>query len=65
MKGLIKVVVFSLLPNFAFASVLNAVNLDPRAANICGKTGYDRGGSNYDYDGSGKFSTLVDCSKRC
>lgn len=62
---LTKAILLSLLSGSTFASVVNTANLDRRAANICGKTGYDRGASNYDYDGSGKFSTLADCSKRC
>lgn len=62
---LTKAILFSLLPSSALAGVLNAANLGPRAADICGKKGYDRGSSNYDYDGSGKLSTFADCSKRC
>ncbi|KAG6354058.1 hypothetical protein INS49_005029 [Diaporthe citri] len=64
-----KAVLFSFLSSSALAGVLNAAHhaahLDRRAADICGKKGYDRGASNYDYDDSGKFSTLADCSKRC
>lgn len=66
---LTKTILLSLLSGFALAGVLNGAHhgshLDRRAADICGKRGYDRGASNYDYDSSGKFSTLTDCSKRC
>lgn len=66
---LIKTILFSLLSSPALAGLLNpahyAAHLERRAADICGKKGYDRGASNYDYDSSGKFSTLADCSKRC
>lgn len=64
-----KTILFSLLPSSALAGVLNgahhAAHLDRRGADICGKKGYDRGEANYDYDSSGKFSTLAGCSKRC
>lgn len=63
------VILFSFLSSSALAGVLNgahrAAHLDRRAADICGKKGYDRGANNYDYDDSGKFSSLADCSKRC
>ncbi|KAI7773972.1 hypothetical protein LA080_009518 [Diaporthe eres] len=62
---LTKAILFSLLSSSTLAGVLNAANLGPRAADVCGKKGYHRGSSNYDYDGSGKFSTFADCSKRC
>lgn len=65
-----KTILFSLLSSFAVAGVINGAHnvahIEYRAANICGQKGYDRGsGTNYDYDGSGKFSTLAECSKRC
>lgn len=66
---LTKTILLSLLSSVALAGVLNgahhADHLDRRAADICGKKGYDHGASNYDYDSSGKFSNFADCSKRC
>lgn len=61
-------ILFSILSSSALAGVINgahnAAHIKYRAANICGQKGYDRGSvTNYDYNGSSKFSTLAECSK--
>lgn len=61
-----KTFLFTLLSSSSLAGVINVASHEPGAGNICGQKGYDSGdGTNYDYDSSGKFSTLAECSKRC
>lgn len=43
----------------------NAGLVPQKRADVCGQKGDDRGNGNYDYDGSGKYSTLATCSARC